>query len=193
MKKGKMSIALLGIAVTSLLLVKIVMGIFILQGEVSVPRPGPRLAMAEKEAPSQQDQANEEAATKPPSVRFREKEEALGKRESRVKEQEDALSSLRKEIDDKMAELTELQTTLTAYAKNLADREKALQDARNDHLVAAFTAMEPDRAAAIMSKLELSTIVLIMGNMKGKSAGKILAAMDPEKGAVVSTQLSQRK
>ena len=91
-----------------------------------------------------------------------------------------------------MGELTELQTTLTAYAKNLADREKALQDARNGHLVAAFTAMEPAEAARIMSKLELSTIVLIMRNMKGKSAGKVLAAMDPEKGAVISEQLSQQ-
>jgi len=174
------------------LFVKIMMGVFFLNEEVSLPVPGPSLAMAEKEAPPQQDQGKENRAATPPAIRIRDKEVELQKRESHIEEQEKTLTSLKKEIDDKMAELTELQTTLTAYAKNLADREKALQDARNGHLVAAFTAMEPVEAARIMGKLELSTIVLIMRNMKGKSAGKVLAAMDPEKGAVISEKLSQQ-
>lgn len=169
------------------------MGLFFLHEEVSLPGTGPSLAMAEKEAPPQQDQGKEKGSTPPPAIRIRDKESELQKKESRLNEQEGMLNTLKKEIDDKMAELTELQATLTAYAKNLADREKALQDARNGHLVAAFTAMEPIEAARIMSKLELATIVLIMRNMKGKSAGKVLAAMDPEKGAVISEKLSQQE
>ena len=187
-----MSIAFLGIVITILLFIKIMMGLFFLHEEGSLPVPGPSLAMAEKEAPIQKDEAKETETAPPPAIRILEKEKALQKREERLEEQEKMLITLKKEIDDKMAELTDLQTTLTAYAKNLADREKALQDARNAHLVAAFTAMEPVEAARIMSKLELSTIVLIMRNMKGKSAGKVLAAMDPEKGAVISEQLSQQ-
>ena len=58
-------------------------------------------------------------------------------------------------------------------------------------LVALYSAMEPAKAASIMAKLNMNTVVRILANMKGKSAGKILAMMDPERGATISENLSQ--
>jgi flagellar motility protein MotE (MotC chaperone) len=51
--------------------------------------------------------------------------------------------------------------------------------------------MEPAKAAAIMDKLKVDTVVRILRHMKGKSAGKILSMMNPELGATISEKLSQ--
>jgi flagellar motility protein MotE (MotC chaperone) len=122
---------------------------------------------------------------------LRNKEKELKEKEALLKMREDELLPLKKEIEAKVADLNELQERLTAFAKDLAEREKALRDAKIAHLVNLYEAMEPTQAAAIMEKLNMETVVRILGNMKGKSAGKILAAMKPEKGALVSEKLSQ--
>jgi flagellar motility protein MotE (MotC chaperone) len=53
--------------------------------------------------------------------------------------------------------------------------------------------MEPAKAAAIMEKLKLETVVKILRNMKGKAAGRIVAMMSPEKGAKISEALSREQ
>ncbi len=118
-------------------------------------------------------------------------EQRLQEWEADLEKREQQILPLQKEIDRKMAELEEIQANLTAFAKKLAEREKALNDAKVQHLVSLYQAMEPARAAAIMSKLEISTVVRILGNMRGKSAGQILAAMSPDRGAVISERLSK--
>lgn len=123
---------------------------------------------------------------------IRKKEMELSELEKSLKLREERLAPLQNEINSKFEELNELQTTLTAYAKQLAEREKALKDAKISHLVALYSAMEPDKAAAIMDKLDIDIIVRILGNMKGKSAGQILAVMNPEKGALISERLSRQ-
>ena len=127
-----------------------------------------------------------------------EKERLLRKKEMELKEQEIALKKmgeellpLKKEIDAKFEELNELQVRLTAFAKELAEREKALNDAKIGHIVTLYSAMDAARAAVIMDKLNIDTIVRILANMKGKSAGQILAMMEPEKGAIISEKLSR--
>ncbi len=118
------------------------------------------------------------------------KAQELKAKELELQKREEGFLPLKSEIEERLAELNELQSRLTAYAKKLADREKALEDSKMGHLVALYSAMEPSQAAAIMDKLKLPTVVLILRNMKGKSAGKILAMMNPERGAVISEKLT---
>jgi flagellar motility protein MotE (MotC chaperone) len=127
-----------------------------------------------------------------------ERQQALLRKEQRLREWEEELQKreeqivpLQKEIDRKMAELEEIQANLTGFAKKLAEREQALKDAKVQHLVSLYQAMEPERAAAIMGELDIPTVVRILGNMRGKNAGLILAAMPPERGAAVSERLSR--
>jgi flagellar motility protein MotE (MotC chaperone) len=124
-------------------------------------------------------------------LELRKREEALKAREDRLNQKEAELKPLQEEIEARMAELNELQARLTAYAKGLAEKEKAMEDAKMAHLVALYTAMDPSKAAAIMDKLHLESVVLILRHMKGKAAGKILANLDPEKAATVSEALGQ--
>jgi flagellar motility protein MotE (MotC chaperone) len=118
-------------------------------------------------------------------------EKDLKSKEEFLKKKEAELLPLEEEIESKMAELSELQERLTALAKSMAEREKALQDSKMDHLVALYSAMEPTKAAAIMDKLKMETVILILRHMKGKSAGQILGMMAPEKGASISEELSR--
>lgn len=145
--------------------------------------PGDELAQAEENTPTHD--LDEQA------LRLQRKEEELHAWEEDLEKREEQIQPLQEEIDRKMAELEEIQANLTAFAKKLAEREKTLKDTKVEHLVSLYQAMEPERAAAIMSKLEVVTVVRILGNMRGKSAGLILAAMSPDRGAAISEQLSR--
>ena len=138
--------------------------------------------------------AGEKDSTESPAVsgseQLREKEKELRIREEEVKKKEAELLPLKERVDARMAQLNELQDKLTALAQQLAEKEKAMRDEKMNHLVSLYSAMDPAKAAAIMDKLKLPTVVLILGHMKGKSAGQILAMMDPEKGASISEELS---
>lgn len=140
---------------------------------------------------AQEDKTRPDPAIEERERTLRKRERELSDREMLLKKREEGLVPLKNEIDAKLEELNDLQTRLTAFAKKLAERENALKDAKISHLVALYSSMEPAKAAVIMDKLNIDTIVRIFKNMKGKSAGKILAVMKPEKGAMISERLSQ--
>ncbi len=145
---------------------------------------GQRTALAEDNTTEGASSLEREQTLLKTEQRLRDWEEELKKREQQV-------LPLQEEIDRKMAELEEIQANLTDFAKRLAEREEALNDARVKHLVSVYQEMEPTRAAAIMGKLDIPTVVRILGNMRGKAAGQILASMPPERGAEISEQLSR--
>lgn len=179
-RKGRLILAAAAFCI--LFLVKILVSGLLLQ-EFAVSLPGHELARAEESTPPQE--------LKEQTLRLQQKEEKLRAWEEELKKREEQIQPLQEEIDRKMAELEEIQANLTVFAKKLAEREKALKDTKVEHLVSLYQAMEPERAAAIMSNLEVATVVRILGNMRGKSAGLILAAMPPERGAAISEQLSR--
>ena len=174
-----------------LLIIKVVISLYYLQSD-ALPIPTVSLAMAENSASSKEVETSAEvAAEKTIPAQLRKREQELKEKERRLIEKEESLVPLKQEIDAKLEELNTLQLQLTAYVKKLADREKALNDSKNAHLVALYKAMEPAKAAAIMDKLNIETVVTILRHMKGKSAGKIMAMMKPERGALVSEKLSR--
>ncbi len=124
---------------------------------------------------------------------LREREAALRTREEEVRKREEELIPLKKDIEERLGELNEVQLRLTSYAKTLAEREEALKETKMAHLVELYAAMEPARAAVIMEKLKMETVVMILRHMKGKPAGQIIALMKPEMGAQVVEKLSQMK
>lgn len=138
-----------------------------------------------------EDKTAEAASTLESEKALLQKEQRLRDWEEELRDREQKLLPLQEEIDQKMVELEEIQADLTAFAKQLAEREAALNDSRVKHLVSVYQEMEPNRAAAIMGKLDIPTVVRILGNMRGKAAGQILASMSPERGAEISEQLSK--
>ena len=126
-------------------------------------------------------------------LNLRKREQALVEKEEKLKKMEAQLLPLKEEVETRMAELNDLQNSLAAEAKKLAEREKALKDAKITHLVQTYSSMEAGKAAIILDKLQLDIAVRILGNMRGKSAGAIMAMMPPEKGATISEKLSKFK
>jgi flagellar motility protein MotE (MotC chaperone) len=170
----------------SLLAVKVVIsGIFL--GTSSLDITSADVAIAQ-EVSTEKDQNLEEW-----DVKLRNREKELLEKEADLKKLEVQLLPLKEEVENRMAELNDLQNSLAAKAKNLAKREKALEDGKMDHLVKLYSSMEAGKAAAILDRLQLDIVVRILGNMKGKSAGEIMAMMTPDKGATISQRLSEAK
>jgi len=136
---------------------------------------------------------NKAAVKSPTSLdkELREKKTELDAREKGLIKKETDLRSLQEKIDARMAELNDLQTKLTNFAKELGDKEKAMKDSQMAHLVTLYSSMEPAKAAAIMDKLNIQTVVRILRYMKGKNAGKIMDMMAADRGATISEALSK--
>jgi len=180
----------LGAGLIFLLIVKILLsGLFFRSGGAS--SPGPNVALAQDRMQARLSDARTGSPERLSLESLKERELALRARELELQKKEEALIPLKKDVDEKLGELNELQSRLTAYAKTLADREEAIKDSKMAHLVDLYTAMEPARAAAIMEKLKMETVVLILRHMKGKPAGQIIALMRPEFGAQVVEKLSR--
>ncbi len=180
----------LGVFFACLLLAKILVSGWYLQSQSGI-FGSPRLALAVNEAQAEPSGDAERVTSDDILGTLKAKERALAEKEQLLNRREKELEPLKEEVERKMAELNELQATLTELAKKLADREKALEDKKIGHLVALYSAMEPAKAAAIMDELKIETIVRILRQMKGKSAGEIMGMMKPERGAVISEKLSQ--
>jgi flagellar motility protein MotE (MotC chaperone) len=188
--RWKTPLAWVGPALVLVVAAKIFLGGIYLRAEGFSPGPDVALAQEKKKvAPP----AEKETPERVSAQSLKEKELALRNREQELMKREEELIPLKRDIDEKLNELNELQTKLTTYAKTLADREEAMKETKMAHLVELYTAMEPSKAAAIMEKLKMETVVLILRNMKGKSAGQIIALMKPEMGAQVVEKLSQSK
>lgn len=189
LKKKKRPLLAIGVILISLLVSKILIsGAFLKLWPVDMITTSLVLAEGSKSEKSEPPVPSAESSL---NARMLEKKARdLKERELELQKREEELLPLKNEIEEKLAELNELQIRLTTYAKKLADREKAMEDAKMGHLVELYSAMEPAKAAAIMDKLQIPTVVLILRHMKGKSAGKVLSMMHPERGAVISEKLS---
>jgi flagellar motility protein MotE (MotC chaperone) len=188
--KLRLPYVLVGIALIGLVAAKILLSGVFFRGEI--PAAGVGVAHAQDRRQAKATVQTGEGTEKVTAEALREKELALRAREAELKKKEEELIPLKKDIEEKIGELNDLQSRLTAYAKTLADREEALKETKLAHLVELYTAMEPAKAAAIMEKLKLETVVLILRSMKGKPAGQIIALLKPELGAQVVEKLSQR-
>jgi flagellar motility protein MotE (MotC chaperone) len=118
-------------------------------------------------------------------VRLRE----VNDRQAVLERQAKDLELLKSEIEDRIRELKALQSRLEGPARGANDDYQA----RFEHLVGVYSSMEPASAAALLDKLEDMTVVKIFAAMKSKKVAQILALMDVEKAARISSTLSKIK
>jgi flagellar motility protein MotE (MotC chaperone) len=180
----------IGILLIFLLTAKILVNLFFVDfNPIRVSMTPPAIAEEQVKPDTQPGPKQSSEGNVLPSA-LRKKERELRAWERRLKSREAELLPLQKEVETKLEELNALQTELTNFAKKLAEREQALEDSKNAHLVSLYTAMEPAKAAVIMGQLKTPIVVQILRHMKGKTAGKIIEMMAPEQGALISEKLS---
>lgn len=115
--------------------------------------------------------------------------EEIGRREAAVKREEEKLKDLKKEMEQRIAHFEKLKTDVEASLKKVEDERE--QNFR--HLVKVYESMPAEEAAARMEKLEDKVALALLSRMKGKTAGKVLAAVDATRAARLSEALAEKK
>ncbi|MEW6264157.1 MAG: hypothetical protein AB1641_13880 [Thermodesulfobacteriota bacterium] len=148
-------------------------------------------------APASPKAASNQAGAAPVTTEaLKAREDDLNRREARLKERETALDLLEKELAKRMSEIEATRKQLADLVKKhqeLVDEQKKLKDARIEHLVTAYKGMRPEKAGALMNSLDDDVAVEILSAMPGRSAGQILAYIEPAKAARLTKAISERK
>jgi len=162
----------------------------------------PRLAHAQ-EQPAAPPQAAPAASDAGMTEQYRQmlealklREQAMKKKDERLDEREKALAALETELKKKMAELDETRKQLNELVKKnaeLVQEQQILKNARIEHLVSAYKSMRPESAGALVNSLDDNVAVQILAAMPGRSAGQILANVEPVKAARLTKAISIMK
>jgi flagellar motility protein MotE (MotC chaperone) len=102
-------------------------------------------------------------------------------------EERKRLDALKHEIDDKLAKITNMQTSV----QRALDERKTVSDERIKHLTKIYAAMPPEKAAILVEKLQMDTIIALFSKMRGDNVGLILPHMSPNKAATISERLAK--
>jgi len=110
----------------------------------------------------------------------------LDRRELLVRAEEEKLQVLKKEIMEKM-------TALTALEKRLESRleaEKNLDVKRLKDLAKVYDATAPDKAGAMLEKLDTKTAAAITMYMKKDKAGAVLKHLNVQKAVEITREIT---
>jgi flagellar motility protein MotE (MotC chaperone) len=113
----------------------------------------------------------------------------LERREAELETREALLSAAETRIDQKIAELEQLQSVIEGLLVQHDEQEQA----QLDSLVKIYESMKPKDAARIFEELEMPVLLDVVGNMKERKTAPILAEMIPEKAKAVTLELAQRR
>ena len=98
------------------------------------------------------------------------------------------LMVIQEEINGKIESLTKLRNEI----RSEVNQKKSRQDAKLRHLIKAYSAMKPQKAATLIEKLDISFAIELLSNMKGDTVGRILAFVEVGKAAKISEGLAKR-
>ena len=107
----------------------------------------------------------------------------------KIEKEKNDLLAVKEDINARIEELKRLESILTSPAKKAQKQNMA----RFEHLVSVYSAMNPQKAAILLDKLDDNTVAQIFAIMKSRKVAKILALMKPDKAARISAILSQKK
>jgi len=106
------------------------------------------------------------------------------KLDSRQKAAEEAEARAKKRID----QLEKLEVNI----QDLLQQEKTIRDKKIKRLAAVYDGMKAQKAAPVVAKLDLATVVRVFSNMSEKQVGKILAYLPPDEAVKISRALTER-
>ncbi len=119
------------------------------------------------------------------SLQKRQKE--LDMRESSLKDEEQKLLALKKEIMEKIDTLKSLETQISSKL----DMDKTNDTKRLKELAKVYEATPPQKAAAMLEKLEVRTAAGITINMKRERAGLIWGYLTPQKAVAITNEITR--
>jgi flagellar motility protein MotE (MotC chaperone) len=111
----------------------------------------------------------------------------LEEKEKRLEAERRRLNALKKDIDQKLSEITRIQEAV----RNDLEKKEAAQSDRIKHLIKAYQAMPARKAAVLIEKLDMDVIIALFSQMKGENVGQILPYVSAEKAAKISERLAK--
>jgi flagellar motility protein MotE (MotC chaperone) len=113
----------------------------------------------------------------------------LEERESELSSQENILSMTQQKIDERLAQLKNLQQDVTDILQQYNDKEED----KIKSLVLIYEYMKPRDAAAIFETLDLPILLKVLSRMKQAKAALVLAAMSPNRAMLVTGALAEQR
>ncbi|HKJ89381.1 MAG TPA: hypothetical protein VKA48_12860 [Gammaproteobacteria bacterium] len=115
------------------------------------------------------------------------RKQAMGKNQEKLKKTRERLKILRgkvsKDLDRLKRYRDQIQTGLS--------KEKDLRSKKMQHLVSVYSNMDPQKAAERVNRMDRPTAVKLLTAMTGKSAGRILSYVDPDKANKISQAMTE--
>jgi len=177
-----------------LIIVKIVLGsVFIYQAELN-PLVSESDAIASEEVQEEPAGTIEETDNTTDEVNidmdsFFAKQAELREQEQDLAKKREELLAIQEEINEKIAKLTQLRNEI----KDMMARKETFEQDKIRHLIKAYSAMKPQKAASLVEKLDMTFAIELLSRMKGEVVGNILSFVDVEKAARISEALAHRK
>lgn len=118
------------------------------------------------------------------------------KEESIVREQE-KLKTLKKELEEKIAELEKIHSQINTTLEKLdqkkseqAFKKEADENRKIKQLVKVYSSMKPKNAGQIINNMDIIVAEKIIRNMKGDAAGKLLSYVESSRAAAISERIA---
>jgi flagellar motility protein MotE (MotC chaperone) len=104
-------------------------------------------------------------------------------------ERETLVTAAEQRMDQKMAELKAMQSTL----QDLLKQRSAAEETQLQSLVKIYENMKPKAAAGVFEELDMDILLDVVARMKERKVAPILALMTPTKAKEVTFELAQRQ
>lgn len=166
------------------------------------PAAAPAEMAPAEAAPAEATSATEPPATAPAKdpLEFTDEEvevlQQLAKRREELElksrqldEREAMVAAAEQRMEQKMAELKALQSTVEDLLKKRSDEEES----RLQMLVATYEKMKPKEAAQVFEEMDMDLLVDLVSRMKTSRAAPILALVSPTKVKELTFELAQQK
>ena len=124
---------------------------------------------------------------------------ALQEENIRLKKERTRLDILKREIEDKIEELTGVQKKIeddlnrkAALAAQSEQKKDLEEEKKIKQLVKVYSSMKPKSAAEIVDKMDLNVVLHVFSNMKGEQVGQILTYVNKDRAAKISERLASK-
>jgi len=113
----------------------------------------------------------------------------LDLKEEKLKREKERIDTMKSDLDAQISELKALQAKIDEQIKLRDD----LQKKSIKKLAKTYSAMPPENAAALIQQIDKSIAIRVLGAMRERSAGKILAVIPPKLASTLSEGLVRKK
>ncbi|MFQ5355111.1 MAG: MotE family protein [Mariprofundaceae bacterium] len=114
--------------------------------------------------------------------------EKLDERSKTLDERQESIVKAEADIAKRIDELESLRTQI----QSRLDQEDSIKTKKIKRLTAVYSSMKPEKAALVITRLELDTIIKMFSRMDEKKVGKILSFLPPENAVKITQALSRQ-